>query len=53
MDYAGCKALMDLLNAKTSQNTFIVSPNAEDIIDMAYSSLELKKDEYGYTYIVK
>lgn len=51
MDYQGCKAFIDILNSKDNQNTFIISPNAEDILDLCHSSIHLKKVK-GFTEIV-
>ena len=51
MDYQGCKAFIDILNSKDNQNTFIISPNAEDILDLCHSSIHLKKIK-GFTEIV-
>ena len=50
MDYQGCKAFIDILNSKDNQNTFIISPNAEDILDLCHSSIHLKKIK-GFTEI--
>lgn len=50
LDYQGCKAFIDILNCNPTQNSFIISPNADDIIDMCRSSIELKKVD-GFTVI--
>lgn len=45
MDFQGSKAFIDILNSRKNQNTFIISPNAEEIIDMCHSSIKLTKED--------
>lgn len=43
LDYEGCKAFIDILHSKNGQSTIIVSPNADEIMDLCSQKIGLQK----------
>lgn len=50
MDYKGAKAFIDILNNTEGQSAFIISPSANEILDLCRGSIYLSKKD-GFTII--